>query len=264
MSTNYEKLPLFLVLDVSASMGEEGRFEAAFKFIPDLLTAFEDAATVADKVKVSVITFGEDAKVVFPLNDSDELRKWEKKKVDDPIEPVDSYTRYSTAFKMLKEEIVSAVAQIRGDQPDGKTYKCYRPAVFFITDGNPYNDSLADIDKYFNELTDDNFAYRPLMVCVGVGEATEEVLKKYAAGKYAKGGRIPDNYVKGNPDLVLVQRDGTTSSSHLNRIVAKLVQSVVDGLKDNVAVNEEEGNSSVKDFVIDLDNDDDSLIDDEV
>jgi len=269
----YSKLPLFIVLDVSASMGEENRFEAAFNFIPKLLDQLEDNTAVADKVKVSVITFGEEAQTVFPLNDRDALRKWyDEDMKNNPIEPVDGATRYSSAFKELKSRIYEAVEQIRADStPDGNNYSCFRPTVFFVTDGNPFNDSQPEIDKAFKELTDEKFFCRPLIVCIGIGDVSEETLDKYAAGRYSKEEGGAKKYIVGNKDLVLVQKDGVTPAAHLRKIIVTLIQSIVQSTtqadSDDFGLEDDDENDGFTDLEIDIDlssSTDDAGFDDEL
>jgi|GEM_PF-5988497 len=88
------------------------------------------------------------------------------------------------------------------------------------------------------------------MVCVGIADASEDVLNKYAAGRYSKEGGAKE-YIIGNPDLVLVQKDGVTPSAYLKKIVAALIQSIVQSVTQADA--EDSFEDSDTDGVTDLD-----------
>jgi uncharacterized protein YegL len=220
--SRFALLPAYLVLDTSASMGDDNAFESAFEFLPKLLTQMNKSAVVADKLRVEVITFDETAKVVFPLGTREELKNWLEEKKSKPIIPDGDWTKYGIAFDKLRAEIENGVQQIRSESYGGENYKTYRPVVFFITDGIP-NDAKSSRDSAFASLTDEGFESRPNIVCVGVGKATLDQLKEYGAGRY----QSPSNtYVAGNSKLVFISKDGVSPSAALDAIIPALVQSV--------------------------------------
>jgi uncharacterized protein YegL len=221
--SRFALLPAYLVLDTSASMGNDNAFNSAFEFLPRLLAQMDKSASVADKLRVEVITFDESAKVVFPLGTREELKNWLVGKKSNPITPNGDWTKYGIAFNKLREEIEHGVQQIRSESYGGENYKAYRPVVFFITDGFP-NDDKAIRDTAFATLTDEGFKSRPNIVCIGVGKATLDGLKEYSAGRY----QSPSNtYVTGNSKLVLVSKDGISPSVALDTIIPALVQSII-------------------------------------
>ena len=245
--TNYAKLPIFLVLDVSASMAKEGKFQAAFEFLPKLLSQLEDNAVVADKVRISVITFDEEAEVVMPMTERDGLRKWLDDNKKDPIEPMGALTRYAEAFRLLRQEIERVVTSIRREKVDDiNEYKCFRPAVFFITDGVPFGEEPSETDSAFNALVSEQFQYRPIMICVGVGDAKKETLMKYSAGRYGAGGQSNSKYITGNSDLALVQTDGVTPTAYLKKIIEQLVQSIVSSTTNTQSDFNDDGMEEVE------------------
>ena len=224
--SRYALLPAYLVLDTSVSMSEDNAFESAFEFLPRLLSEMNKSAVVNDKLRVEVITFDEDAKVVFPLGTRDELKNWLEDKERAPITPSGNWTKYGAAFEKLREEIELGVRQIRSENYEGEYFIAYRPVVFFITDGDP-NDDVNDRNAAFARLTDAGFKARPNIVCVGVGKATMEKLKDYGAGRYESPG---GGYATGNGKLALVSKDGVSPAAALGIIIPALVQSIITSI----------------------------------
>lgn len=225
----YALLPLYLVLDSSASMNGEP-FKAALSFVPKLLEAMQDNPTVADKVRLEVITFDSTARVAATLSDKNDLENWYLSNKD--MQAEGSSTNYTNVFKLLKQEVERGVATITSEKINGEFYKTYRPAVFFITDGDPVGDNETAIAQAFNDLTDENFIdskgrqIRPNIFVVGVGDATKEKLEKYGASRYKR-----SEYTIHNSEAVLVRtiRDGVdfTPASVLSSVVPKLVSSII-------------------------------------
>src|SRR5207247_2640955 len=79
-------------------------------------------------------------------------------------------TSYAAAFRLLRQEIERDLAQLRSDN-----FRVFRPAVFFITDGEP-NDDDQHLKAAFEELTDPSFRARPNILPFGVRDATKETL----------------------------------------------------------------------------------------
>jgi len=211
--SRFALLPVYLVLDTSIAMND-GAFISAFEFLPMLLNEMHKSALLTDILRVEVITFDEVAKVVFPLGTREELRNWLEEKQSKPIIPDGNWTKYGIAFKKLREEIEHGVQQIRSEN-----YKAYRSIVFFITAGDP-SDNKSSRDAAFMRLTDKSFKARPNIICVGVGDATVEKLKEYSAGRYQS---PSSTYITGNSKLVLVAKDGVSSSDALAAIIPALV-----------------------------------------
>jgi hypothetical protein len=115
------------------------------------------------------------------------------------------------------------VRQIQSEKVGEDSYKAYRPVVFFITDGEP-NDEASERNKAFERLTNQNFEYRPNIICVGVGGALYEDLVGYGAGRYNS---PTGSYITGNEKMVIVPRDGALPSQALSAIVPTLVASIV-------------------------------------
>ncbi len=162
--------PVFLVIDTSWSMSEYGRLEAAEDMAPGLLDVVLKDPSVKDKVRLEVIQFSNDARVIIPFSKPDDVTSI-------PALMAEGGTAYGAAFELLRSEIEEAVASLRGDG-----YRILRPTVFFITDGEP-NDSEQERDEAFARLQDPDFKASPNVFMFGVGDATEEILKQYKARK---------------------------------------------------------------------------------
>ncbi|QFZ16994.1 vWA domain-containing protein [Saccharothrix syringae] len=159
---NAKLLPFYLAVDVSVSMSG-AKLAQANNIMPAVVDALADAPILSDKVRFGVIDFGTDAQVRLPLCDLlDE-------NVTLPALSVRGATSYAAAFRLLRDEIESNVKQLKADG-----FQVHRPAVFFISDGEPtdredvWRDALRD-------LTHDFPTYPNLVPC-GVDQADPKVL----------------------------------------------------------------------------------------
>ena len=226
-NSKYALLPVYLVLDTSYSMkDEDGRFSAALSFLPKLLSAMTDSASLSDKIRVEVITFDKEARVDLALGGLNEIEEWIIHNKKNPIVPDGECTCYGKAFEKLASEIQIGVRQIQTERVGDDNYKSYRPVVFFITDGEP-NDEAFERNKSFERLTNKNFEYRPNIICVGVGEAKPDDLLEYGAGAYNS---PTGSYITGNEKLVIVPRNCALPAKALGAIVPALVASIVQSI----------------------------------
>lgn len=224
---NYVLLPVYLVLDTSASMTGEP-FKAAFNFIPRLISAMNKSTAVADRVRLGVITFDQTARVVATLSGKKELEDWYK--INKNIRTDGVSTIFSKVFELIKTEVAKGVENIRSQKIGGVYYKSFRPAVFFITDGDPVNDSEVAINEAYTELTslvdEDGRDIRPNIFMIGVGAATKEKLEKYGASRYKH-----IEYTVHNANAVLVRtiKDGLefTPEAVLDSVIPKLISSII-------------------------------------
>lgn len=163
-------LPFYLVVDVSYSM-EGSKLDAANQMMPAVLDALAQAPILSDKVRFSVIDFSNDAQVRLPLSDLLE---------DDTSLPelgLRGGTSYAAAFRLLRTEIEQNVRQLKADG-----YAVHRPAVFFLSDGEP-TEPQAEWQAAFRELTSydpstkQGFSMYPNVVPCGVGDANPHTLQ---------------------------------------------------------------------------------------
>jgi uncharacterized protein YegL len=155
-------LPFYIVVDVSWSMSQEGKIDSANGIIDELTTALAEQPVIADKVRFAVIDFSDDAQVQLPLCDLSMT----------PAPPpfsVRGGTSYVAAFERLRDQIEQDVAQLKADG-----FAVHRPAVFFISDGEPTDDdaswrkAFADLTSYDKE-TKTGFPFFPNVIPFGVG-----------------------------------------------------------------------------------------------
>jgi len=163
-------LPFYLLIDVSFSMTEDGKIEAANKIVKELRNALAEHPVVADKVRFGIIDFSEDSQVVVPLCDLSMFTQ------ETSFAPRGG-TSYVAAFNTTRQQIEQDVDQLKADGFD-----VHRPAVFFISDGLP-TDEEQDWSAAFQSLTSydratkSGFAYFPNVIPFGIG-ATPDVLRE--------------------------------------------------------------------------------------
>lgn len=162
-------LPFYLVIDVSVSMSG-AKLDQANRIMPSVVDALADAPILADKVRFGVIDFGSDAQVRLPLCDvlDENVRL--------PALTIRGATSYGAAFRLLRSEIEINVKQLKADG-----FLVHRPAVFFISDGEPTDP--GDWPTAFKELTEydkeagQGFPIYPNFVPCGVDDANPKVLQ---------------------------------------------------------------------------------------
>lgn len=154
-------LPFYVLIDVSASMSGQ-KLDQANKIMPKVVDALAEAPILADKVRFCVIDFGSDAQVRLPLCDVLDQHS------SLPSLTIRGATSYAAAFRLLRSEIEINVKQLKADG-----YLVHRPAVFFISDGEP-TDPEHEWRSAFQELT--SFATYPNFVPCGVDSANPRTL----------------------------------------------------------------------------------------
>lgn len=166
-------LPFYVVVDVSYSMtmpqknSADGRtpLQAGNDIVKEVKSALDVAPILSDKIRFSLVDFSDDAQVVIPMCD---LSRVETN--DIPVLAPRGGTSFAAAFTLLKQQISIDVAQLKADG-----HKVYRPAVFFLTDGEP-SESDAVWKAAFSALTDPSFKERPNVIPFGVADAQKTTL----------------------------------------------------------------------------------------
>jgi uncharacterized protein YegL len=159
-------LTFYFAIDVSYSMENSGAIHSAAKIVPEVIDAISLSPVLSDVVRVGLIDFSDDARVVLRLDDVRNVTN---------IPPLTARggTSFAQAFKLLLKEIEADRIQLKSEG-----YKVYRPAVFLITDGEP-TDPEQITEAAFRELTDPSFKARPNIIPFGVDQATKEQLDKW-------------------------------------------------------------------------------------
>jgi uncharacterized protein YegL len=164
-------LPFYLVVDVSLSMRGD-KLDQANRIMPSVVDALAENPILADKVRFSVIDFGDDAQVRMPMCDPLEEGAYL------PTMRVRGRTSYASAFWLLRTEIESDIKQLKADG-----FTVFRPAVFFLTDGLPtdrpdvWRDAFADL-THWDKATGQGFRTYPNVIPCGVGRADPATLRE--------------------------------------------------------------------------------------
>jgi uncharacterized protein YegL len=160
-------LPFYLVIDVSYSMSGP-KLDMANTILPEVADALAKNPILNDKVRFGMVDFSDDARVVLPLCDVSTATQL-------PRLSVRGGTSYGAAFKLLRRQLESDVAQLRGDG-----YKVHRPAVFFLSDGEPGDNWKDDFDTLteYDPSSGKGFKSYPVVVPCGVEDADRDVMRQ--------------------------------------------------------------------------------------
>ena len=159
-------LPFYLVCDESASMLSNGGIEAINSSLPELHDAVASDPLVNDKTRISMIAFSDDAELLVPLTPAADI-------ADLPGVAERGATNYKAAFELLKSQIASDIASLKNDG-----YQALRPAVFFISDGEPTYDGW---EQSHQSLTDKSInPQAPNIIAFGVDQAESGTMAKVA------------------------------------------------------------------------------------
>lgn len=196
-------LPFYVVADVSYSMtqsidGQRTPLEALNTVIPAVKDALDENPILGDKVRFAFLDFSDDAQTKIPLCD---LMKIESAQI--PVLAPRGGTSFVAAFRAVQSQIDHDVRQLRADG-----HKLHRPAVFFLTDGEP-TDAEQDWKAAFAALTDASFKPRPNVIPFGVGEAKKSILDQivFPPGKMrsfvAKDGIDPADAIRSMAEILI-------------------------------------------------------------
>lgn len=156
----YQALAFYIVADVSYSMQESGAIIAANMLLKEVHNAIVGEPVIADVVRLGVMDFSDDANVLLRLGDLRDVTTVPELKAR-------GGTSFAAAFRQLRQEIERDIPALKADN-----YQVFRPAVFFITDGQP-TDNAGTLQAAFADLTARDFRYRPNVIPFGVGDATK-------------------------------------------------------------------------------------------
>jgi uncharacterized protein YegL len=160
-------LPFYLVVDVSWSMSGS-KIDAANQILPSVADALAKNPILADKIRFGLLDFSDDAQVVLPLSDmtgQDYLPKL----------TVRGGTSYGAAFRLLRSQLHQDVTQLKADG-----FRVHRPAVFFLSDGEPADDWRSDFAALttYDKATGQGFKWYPVFVPCGVEDADRDTMRQ--------------------------------------------------------------------------------------
>lgn len=160
----YTIFPVFLVVDVSASMAG-GPIEALNEALPNLQKEMVSNPTVGEIARVALVTFSDTATTVVPLCDLAEATF--------PEIMVEGGTNFAAGFRETRNAIISGL----GSLPKGTPI--YRPVVFFMSDGE--HQAREDWIPALDELRDRSWKFAPEVVSFGSGSANTDNLRRIAS-----------------------------------------------------------------------------------
>jgi von Willebrand factor type A domain len=215
-----ELLPFYLLIDVSWSMYGE-KIKAANQILPELVDALVQNPIVSDKVRFGLLDFAGTSRVVVPLSDLLDV---------DTIPVLECRTdgtNYSAALDQLHATITEDVEQLKADG-----FRVHRPAVFFVSDGEPQDDP-QEWEAAFGRLTaydhstHEGFAYYPNLIPFAIDQANPETLIKLV--------HPPDTM------RMFVQKEDANPGQAIAGIAQVLVRSVLKSSKQGEIMIEATG-----------------------
>jgi uncharacterized protein YegL len=168
-------LIFYVVIDNSYSMSGpmvdgDTPIGAVNRMLPEIFDHLRIDPMVSDLVHVGVVSFSDSAKTVVPVSDPRNVTAL-------PAIDVEGGTSYKAAFELLYQLINTDVDQLKHDG-----FRVHRPAVFFVTDGEPTDDA-SSLQAAWQQLTSPSFKGHPNVIPFGVGAATKELLEPYVTPK---------------------------------------------------------------------------------
>ena len=158
-------LPFYFVCEESESMGSLGGIAAMNGLLPDLHAEIASNPLVADKCRIGLITFSDTAEELMSLTKLSDV-------VAMPGMQARGVTNYGSVFDLLKQVIVRDIANLKS-----QGFEVFRPAVFFITDGEPTDDPAWE-NSYRSLMDKATFRQYPNIIAFGVHGANASVIGK--------------------------------------------------------------------------------------
>jgi uncharacterized protein YegL len=194
----YAVFPFYLCLDVSASMRGEP-IEGVNRQLPALRAAIGEDPAIAEVIRFGIVTFSDVARTVLPLCDLSMVE------AVPPVSP-EGRTSYGAAFDHLRKTIEADYQRSRtgGD-------RWYRPAVVFISDGQPTDDPEVWRAAHAR-LMDPSWKRRPNVLAFGFGSAEADVLAEVTGRK---------------PNRAFIAAEGAEPAKVVPELMAGLISSIV-------------------------------------
>jgi uncharacterized protein YegL len=193
-------LPFYLVCDESSSMSGPP-IQEFNDSLPKIHAEIGSNPVVADKTRFCLIGFNSNAQVLLPLSDLSTITSM-------PGLQASGGTSYGAAFDLLYDTITRDVTQLKGDQN-----QVYRPAVFFLSDGQPGDHWEAS----YKRVTDPSWPLHPNILAFGFGTADPHTLQQVATVKafIADGSMGPEQALKEFAQSLIrsIVNSGTQSAS---------------------------------------------------
>ena len=144
-------------------MGLSGGIDAINAALPEFHAVLASDPILSEAVRVSLIGFSHSAEELMSLTNLADV-------VAMPGMQPRGLTNYGSVFDLLKTVISRDIANLKG-----QGYKVYRPAIFFITDGEPTD--VATWESSYRSLVDKNTnRHAPNIIAFGVDGADASVI----------------------------------------------------------------------------------------
>jgi len=200
MTTEYATgeniLPFYIVCDESGSMGPNGGIDSINGTLPELHATIAADPLVSDKCRIGLITFSDTAEELMSLTNLADVMVM-------PGMQARGLTNYGEVFDLLKTVIARDISNLKS-----QGYKVLRPAVFFITDGDPTD--TATWENSYRSLVDKNVnPLAPNIIAFGVDGADGGTISKVAT-------------VAG-----FVANPGVTAADSLREVIGSLTHSII-------------------------------------
>jgi len=184
-ATGENILPFYIVCDESGSMEGIGGIDAINSGLPELHSTIASDPLVSDKCRIGLISFSDIAEELLPLSRATDIPAM-------PGVQAKGVTNYGEAFTLLRYVIDRDIDALKS-----QGYQVFRPAVFFITDGEPTDDQTWE--PTYRSLIDKNSNRRaPNVIAFGVNGANATTIGKIGTvGAFiASNGINPGNALK--------------------------------------------------------------------
>jgi uncharacterized protein YegL len=183
IETGEHVLPFYIVCDESGSMGPNGGVDAINAGLPDLHATIASDPLVSDKCRIGIITFSDTGEELMTLTRATDIAAM-------PGVQAKGVTNYGAVFSLLRQVIAKDVANLKS-----QGFVPYRPAVFFITDGEPTDPGWENAHR---DLVDKNLnPQAPNVIAFGVMGSDASVIGRVGT----VGAFVQEQY--GNPATTL-------------------------------------------------------------
>lgn len=154
-------LPVIVLADVSGSMASNGKIEALNAALQEMVHAFSKQSRLRAEIQVSLITFGEVAKMHLPLTPASQVGN---------IAPLAATGRTPMGQAL---ELVTALLEDKARIPS----RAYRPVLVLVSDGHPTD----DWQEPFKRLQTAERAQKAARYAMAIGaDADEQMLAGFA------------------------------------------------------------------------------------
>ena len=162
-------LPIYFVCDVSSSMETNGGIDQINRIIPEIHRRIASDPIISDRIRIGIIEFSDTANELLQISNVQDVAEIPG------LLPAEGQSNYGEAFNLLRVVIARDIANLKS-----LGLAVYRPAVFFITDGEPTDDWVSN----HRALTDKTMnPQAPNLFAVGVEGSNPTIIGNLSSGK---------------------------------------------------------------------------------